>query len=57
MNLVSIRPFFIVDDLQASIAYYVERLGFTLEGETRSSYRYGDGKLHDEHLHARLATD
>jgi hypothetical protein len=21
------------------------------------SYRYGDGELHDEHLHGRLATD
>jgi RimJ/RimL family protein N-acetyltransferase len=31
--------------------------GFALEGTTRSSYRYGDGDLHDEHLHARLASD
>ena len=30
-NLVSINPFFIVKDLQASIAYYVERLGFQLD--------------------------
>ena len=30
-NLVSIRPFFIVKDLQASIAHYVERFGFHLE--------------------------
>lgn len=29
-NLVSISPFFIVKDLNASIAYYVERLGFQL---------------------------
>ena len=29
-NLVSISPFFIVKDLQASIAYYLERLGFQL---------------------------
>ena len=34
-----------------------ERAGFVLEGETRSSFRYGDGELHNEHLHARLATD
>jgi RimJ/RimL family protein N-acetyltransferase len=34
-----------------------ERLGFALEGVTRKSYRYGDGHLHDEHLHARLADD
>ena len=30
-NLVSITPFFIVKDLQASIAYYVERFGFHLK--------------------------
>jgi len=30
-NLVSIRPSFIVKDLQASIAYYRERLGFQLD--------------------------
>lgn len=30
-NLASIRPFFIVKDLQASIAYYRERLGFDLD--------------------------
>ena len=30
-NLTSISPFFIVRDLQASIAYYIERLGFQLD--------------------------
>jgi predicted lactoylglutathione lyase len=30
-NLASISPFFIVKDLQVSIAYYVERLGFQVE--------------------------
>jgi catechol 2,3-dioxygenase-like lactoylglutathione lyase family enzyme len=30
-NLESIRPFFIVKDLQASIAYYRDRLGFQLD--------------------------
>ena len=30
-NLVSISPFFIVKDLQTSIAYYRERLGFQLD--------------------------
>jgi uncharacterized glyoxalase superfamily protein PhnB len=30
-NLQSITPFFIVKDLQASIAYYIERFGFQLE--------------------------
>ncbi|WP_370123989.1 GNAT family N-acetyltransferase [Streptacidiphilus sp. MAP12-33] len=33
------------------------KAGFVLEGTLRSSYRYGDGELHDEHLHARLASD
>lgn len=32
-NLVSISPFFIVKDLQASIAYYRDRLGFQLDFE------------------------
>ena len=32
-NLESITPFFIVKDLRASIAYYVERMGFELEFE------------------------
>jgi catechol 2,3-dioxygenase-like lactoylglutathione lyase family enzyme len=32
-NLASITPFFIVKDLQASIAYYIERLGFQLDFE------------------------
>ena len=30
-NLVSISPFFIVKDLQVSIAFYRERLGFQLD--------------------------
>jgi RimJ/RimL family protein N-acetyltransferase len=32
-----------------------EKAGFRLEGVLRESFRYGDGALHDEHLHARLA--
>ena len=32
-RLTSITPFFIVKDLRVSVAYYVERLGFTLEFE------------------------
>jgi catechol 2,3-dioxygenase-like lactoylglutathione lyase family enzyme len=32
-NLTSISPFFIVKDLQASIAYYTDRLGFQLDFE------------------------
>ena len=34
-----------------------ESAGLRLEGVHRSSYRYGDGLLHDEHCHARLADD
>jgi RimJ/RimL family protein N-acetyltransferase len=34
-----------------------ERAGFLLEGTARQSFVYGDGLRHDEHLHARLATD
>ena len=30
-NLASITPFFIVKDLQVSISYYIERLGFQLD--------------------------
>jgi RimJ/RimL family protein N-acetyltransferase len=33
------------------------RAGYPLEGVTRQSFTYGDGKRHDEHLHARLAVD
>lgn len=34
-----------------------QKAGFALEGITRKSWRYADGHLHDEHLHARLRTD
>lgn len=30
-NLLSIRPFFIVKDLQASIRHYIDRFGFKLD--------------------------
>jgi hypothetical protein len=30
-NLIAISPFFIVEHLQASISYYIERMGFQLE--------------------------
>jgi RimJ/RimL family protein N-acetyltransferase len=33
------------------------RCGYLLEGTARQSFVYGDGLRHDEHLHARLATD
>ena len=31
--------------------------GFALEGRLRQSCKYADGHYHDEHLHARLASD
>ncbi|MGW2085281.1 GNAT family N-acetyltransferase [Streptomyces sp. NPDC001880] len=34
-----------------------DRCGYLPEGTLRDSHRFGDGKYHDEHLHARLATD
>jgi RimJ/RimL family protein N-acetyltransferase len=34
-----------------------DKAGFALEGVLRLSHRYGDGELHDEHLHGRLAGD
>ncbi|WP_233558821.1 GNAT family N-acetyltransferase [Micromonospora radicis] len=34
-----------------------QRAGYPAEGTLRQSHRYGDGRRHDEHLHARLATD
>jgi RimJ/RimL family protein N-acetyltransferase len=34
-----------------------EVAGFGLERRLRQSYRYRDGVYHDEHLHARLASD
>ena len=41
-NLASITPFFIVKNLQVSIAYYIERLGFQLDfqgpGDDRPYY-------------------
>ena len=33
------------------------RCGYLVEGTARQSFVYGDGLRHDEHLHARLATD
>ncbi|MBY8875737.1 GNAT family N-acetyltransferase [Micromonospora sp. PLK6-60] len=34
-----------------------ERAGYAAEGVLRESFRFGDGRRYDEHLHARLATD
>jgi RimJ/RimL family protein N-acetyltransferase len=55
LDLVRIDLYHAVEN-PASCAVAVAS-GFVLEGVTRQSYRYGDGLLHDEHLHARLTTD
>lgn len=55
LDLVRIELLHAVDN--APSCRVADRLGFRLEGETRSSHRYGDGKLHNEHLHSRLVTD
>jgi catechol 2,3-dioxygenase-like lactoylglutathione lyase family enzyme len=34
-NLISINPFFIVKNLQDSISFYIERLGFELDFQGR----------------------
>lgn len=34
-----------------------EKCGYPAEGVLRGAYRADDGSRHDEHLHARLATD
>lgn len=34
-----------------------EQAGYRLEGRLRQSHRFGDGRLHDEHVHSRLRTD
>lgn len=40
-----------------SSARVAEKAGFTYEGHLRRSFRYGDGRKHDELLWARLADD
>ena len=47
-NLVNIRPFFIVKDLQASIAYYRDCLGFRLEFEGPAGHPYYAGVGRDQ---------
>ena len=46
-NLASIRPFFIVKDLQVSVSYYVERLGFQLDFEGPAGDPYYAGLSRD----------
>jgi catechol 2,3-dioxygenase-like lactoylglutathione lyase family enzyme len=46
-NLVAISPFFIVKDLQASITFYVERLGFKVEFQGPPDDMYYAGVTRD----------
>lgn len=46
-NLASISPFFIVKDLRASIAYYLDRLGFQLAFEGPAGRPYYAGVKRD----------
>lgn len=55
LGLVRLELFHAVEN--AGSCRVAESAGLRLEGVHRSSYRYGDGLLHDEHCHARLADD
>jgi catechol 2,3-dioxygenase-like lactoylglutathione lyase family enzyme len=46
-NLASISPFFIVKDLQVSISYYIERLGFQLDFQGPNDDPYYAGVSRD----------
>jgi catechol 2,3-dioxygenase-like lactoylglutathione lyase family enzyme len=46
-NLASIRPFFIVKDLQASITYYRDRLGFQVDFQGPDADPYYAGVSRD----------
>jgi RimJ/RimL family protein N-acetyltransferase len=54
-GLARIQLFHAVDN--PASCRVAEKCGFRHEGTLRSSFVYGDGRRHDEHLHARLATD
>lgn len=55
LGLARVQLFHAVDN--PASCRVAERSGYRLEGTARQSYRYGDGRLHDEHLHGRLALD
>ena len=55
LGLRRLRLFHAVDN--PASCRVAEAAGFRHEGTLRQSYVYGDGRPHDEHLHARLATD
>ena len=46
-NLVSISPFFIVKDLKASMAFYIDRLGFQLDFQGPPDHAYYAGVRRD----------
>ncbi len=47
-NLVAVSPFFIVDDFQAAVSYYIDRLGFELDFQ---------GPDDDEPFYGRVSRD
>jgi len=55
LELERLELFHAVENTQSCRA--ATKAGFMLEGTLRKSYRYGDGELHDEHIHSRLRTD
>ncbi len=55
LDLLRLQLFHAVENT-ASCAL-ATRAGFAYEGTHRQSHRYGDGLWHDEHSHARLASD
>jgi RimJ/RimL family protein N-acetyltransferase len=55
LGLARIELFHAVEN--AASCRLATRCGYLLEGTARQSFVYGDGLRHDEHLHARLASD
>ncbi len=55
LDLHRIELLHAVDNAASCIV--AERAGFLVEGTARQAYCYGDGVFHDDHMHARLASD
>jgi RimJ/RimL family protein N-acetyltransferase len=55
LGLVRIEAFHSV--VNVASCRVAEKAGYPWEGTLRQSFVYGDGVRHDEHLHARLASD
>ncbi len=55
LGLARIELFHAVENLPS--CRLALRCGYLVEGTARQSFVYGDGLRHDEHLHARLASD